>query len=206
MTAPKHLLALLEKVQSVAQNGLRFSDSPYDRERYQGLLDTVVEYYKDITNIGTDIIKERLEEDLGYITPKVSVDGAVFSDDGKILLVQRKDNNKWCLPGGWCEVTDTAKESLTREIFEETGLVVAPQSVVDVLTDFPGQNGRPHTSYHLVYYCKYVSGVFKESHETKNIGFYDYKQFKDFNESHLQMIESAYKYRDEFLLKLYRAP
>lgn len=51
---------------------------------------------------------------------------AVIFDDAreKVLLTQRADNGRWCLPGGHMESGESAAEACEREVLEETGLKV----------------------------------------------------------------------------------
>jgi 8-oxo-dGTP pyrophosphatase MutT (NUDIX family) len=51
---------------------------------------------------------------------------AVIFDSGgqHILLTRRRDNGRWCLPGGMMEAGESAAESCIREVKEETGLNV----------------------------------------------------------------------------------
>ncbi len=42
----------------------------------------------------------------------------------KILLTQRSDNGRWCLPGGQMERGESLAETCIREVEEETGLQV----------------------------------------------------------------------------------
>jgi len=44
--------------------------------------------------------------------------------DNKVLMIKRKDNDKWSLPGGTLEFDETMDECAIREIKEETGLDV----------------------------------------------------------------------------------
>lgn len=81
--------------------------------------------------------------------PILAVSVAVWSEN-RILLVQRgKAPNKglWALPGGKVEFGETLAEAAIREMQEETGLMIAPQSlflIQDILaTDF-------HYSLHCV--------------------------------------------------------
>lgn len=62
-------------------------------------------------------------------TPKhsVSVAGIVVRDDGRVLVVQRRDNAQWEPPGGVLELGETFEEGVRREVAEETGLIVEVQ-------------------------------------------------------------------------------
>ncbi len=42
----------------------------------------------------------------------------------KILLQHRADEDNWCIPGGVMEIGESFEQTATREVFEETGLVV----------------------------------------------------------------------------------
>lgn len=65
-------------------------------------------------------------------TPKhsVSVAGIVVDEDGRVLVIQRRDNGHWEPPGGVLEIGETFEDGVRREILEETGISVA----VDQLT------------------------------------------------------------------------
>ena len=48
---------------------------------------------------------------------------ALLNEAGEVLLLQRPEG-EWCLPGGHMEVGESLEEAATRELLEETGLVV----------------------------------------------------------------------------------
>ncbi|HLF09262.1 MAG TPA: NUDIX domain-containing protein [Dehalococcoidia bacterium] len=56
------------------------------------------------------------------ISPAVGVDAFVVNTDAEILLVQRRDNSRWCMPGGVAEIGQTFAEAVLRELWEEAGL------------------------------------------------------------------------------------
>lgn len=54
--------------------------------------------------------------------------------DGGLVLVKRKFEpfvGHWCLPGGFIEHSEHPAESAQREVFEETGLEIAPPKLID---------------------------------------------------------------------------
>lgn len=51
-----------------------------------------------------------------------SAGGAVFRPNGKVLLLRKADERRWCLPKGGVEEGETPEEAALREIQEETGL------------------------------------------------------------------------------------
>ena len=54
--------------------------------------------------------------------PGVSVIGV--TSEGKIILIRRRDDGKWALPGGLVDWGETIAQSVHRELREETGFGV----------------------------------------------------------------------------------
>jgi ADP-ribose pyrophosphatase YjhB (NUDIX family) len=65
-------------------------------------------------------------------TPKhsVSVAGIVIDDNGRVLVIRRRDNGRWEPPGGVLELEESFEDGVRREVEEETGVPVT----VDQLT------------------------------------------------------------------------
>lgn len=58
----------------------------------------------------------------------------MFDQTGRVLLIQRKDNRLWAMPGGVLEVGETPAQGTKREVWEETGIkvdVIALSGVYD---------------------------------------------------------------------------
>src|SRR3989304_401705 len=53
----------------------------------------------------------------------------------KVLLTQRTDNGRWCLPGGAMESGESAAEACEREVWEETGLHVHVKRLIGVYSN-----------------------------------------------------------------------
>jgi len=197
----KSILLLLDEVRSIAQLGLCYTKDMYDRQRYEKLLDLASFEYSEISDIYKNIILERFKSELGYITPKVGANGVVISEDGKILLERRADDKLWGIPGGWAEIGESPQESVKREIYEETGLNVEVKDIIDIFTRRPGDYGQPHTSYHILFYCKLIDGSQKISCESLEIGFYDFRQISGWHRDHFEMIEKANDFLNNMLRK-----
>ena len=84
-------------------------------------------------------------------------------DGNRVLLIQRGHaplKGEWSLPGGALEVGETLEEGIRREVFEETGLMVEPVTVVEVL-DRISRDADGRVQYHYVlidFLCRVVGG------------------------------------------------
>ncbi|WYX51124.1 NUDIX domain-containing protein [Achromobacter xylosoxidans] len=52
--------------------------------------------------------------------------------DGRILLVQERNNGRWTLPGGFAEIGYSAAENAEKEVMEEAGLKVRASALYGV--------------------------------------------------------------------------
>ena len=71
------------------------------------------------------------------MTRSLTTDAIIFRED-MILLVKRKNDpfrGFWALPGGYVEDGETMKETVIREVKEETGLRVRPVKMTGVYDD-----------------------------------------------------------------------
>src|SRR6201999_4270975 len=62
----------------------------------------------------------------------VSVSGVIIDEQGRALLIQRRDNHHWEPPGGVLELAESIEDGLRREVREETGLDVEPGALSGV--------------------------------------------------------------------------
>jgi len=82
----------------------------------------------------------------------VSVAGVITDDDGRALLIRRRDTLHWEPPGGVLELDEAIEAGLRREVREETGLTIEPVALTGVYKNM----ARGIVA--LVFRCKVVSG------------------------------------------------
>lgn len=159
------LFTLLDELQTIARNGLTYARDPFDRERYERLMQLAAREYSSVLGIDEEAVRARFAAELGYITPKVGADAAIFNEAGEILLMDRADGTGWCLPCGFVEPNESPAEAAVREAREETGLEARVKSLVGVFTRKPSAKHGPHTTVAVVYLCEVVGGELRLSHE-----------------------------------------
>ena len=88
-----NILPLLDELQTIARNGLAYTTNPYDRERYEHLLELVSRYYGDALDLPPREVRQRLSDELGYITPKDKLEGkekSIFAERDRKLAEARE--------------------------------------------------------------------------------------------------------------------
>jgi len=96
--------------------------------------------------------------------PLVGV-GAVIVEAERVLLVRRGAEplkGHWSLPGGLLEVGESLTEGVKREVLEETGLMVEPVELIELIDKIHREDNR--VRYHYViadYLCRVTGGVLR---------------------------------------------
>ena len=162
-----------KKIQALSQAGLTFSKDVYDIERYEELRNLSAEIMREYTGLEMKKIKNLFTNETGYQTPKTDVRGVVF-DNNKILMVREKIDDRWSLPGGFCDIGLSPSENIVKEIKEESGYDVVPKKLLALLD----MNKHPHPPQPYHYYklfiqCEVIGGQARNGLETKGINFYD---------------------------------
>ncbi|MGB7442451.1 MAG: NUDIX hydrolase [Coleofasciculaceae cyanobacterium] len=70
--------------------------------------------------------------------------------DGRIVLVRRRDNGKWALPGGMVDWGENIPTTVKRELTEETGLELLEISRLVGVYSEPDRDPRVHSISVLV--------------------------------------------------------
>ncbi|HIP73550.1 MAG TPA: NUDIX domain-containing protein [Anaerolineae bacterium] len=62
----------------------------------------------------------------------VGATAAVVRDDGRILMIRRRDNGAWFFPAGYADLGENAAHTAVREVREETGYHIQPERILGV--------------------------------------------------------------------------
>jgi ADP-ribose pyrophosphatase YjhB (NUDIX family) len=176
--SPAELLRWAESLAGVARTGLGFTQSLYERERFEEILKIAADIR--CTAVTEVEAADQVEEWLGsvevgvpgYVTPKTAVGAVVGNDAGEILLVKRAGSGVWLYPTGWADIGYSASEVAVKEVFEETGIEIEPVALIGV---FDGMRlGFHHIPlYSLLFHCRMTGGELKAHPlETEDVGFF----------------------------------
>ena len=161
------LLRWSESLAAIARTGLGFTESLYERERFEEILRVAADI-RAVADEGVDGIEDAdglVEEWLGaggpgrprLRHPQGGGRGGGGNDKGELLLIQRADSGVWLYPTGWCDVGYSAAEVVVKEVKEETGIEAEPVRLIAVLDGLRlGFTRVP--LYSLVFYCQAVGG------------------------------------------------
>jgi 8-oxo-dGTP diphosphatase len=96
---------------------------------------------------------------------------ALFDSGGNILLLRRKDNDKWTMPGGTLNFGESLTDCAIREVREETGLQIQINGLIGTYTDphilIGYSDGEVRQEFTLVYAAEIESGNLKIDDESK---------------------------------------
>jgi ADP-ribose pyrophosphatase YjhB (NUDIX family) len=198
MDEPKWLLWARE-IQAIAQTGLAFSKDQYDLERYRRLRAIAVDMLAQGSGAPIERIAALFDRESGYATPKIDVRGAVFRDN-RILLVRETGDGRWTLPGGWADVNQSARESVEREIEEESGFTARAHKLVGVWDYRHQGHGARHaySIYKLFFLCELTGGSARPSSETSAVEFFAPDRLPELSLGRVnpEQIRRMYQHRD----------
>lgn len=172
------LLRWAESLAGIAKTGLGFTDSLYERERFEEVLAIAADIR---VAAGTDFEPEHFVDEWlkgvgdgvpGYQTPKVAIGAVVGNDAGELLLVQRADSGIWLYPTGWADIGYSPAEVAVKEVKEETGIECRVERLLMVLDGLRlGFTTVP--LYSIVFLCRATGGEL-QAHplETSDVGFF----------------------------------
>jgi ADP-ribose pyrophosphatase YjhB (NUDIX family) len=168
------LMRDIARLKSIADLGLLYYNNEFDKERYEELREISLRLLSTFSSNSVEELNELLPIASEYPTAKVDIRGLVLDADNKILLVKESTDSRWSLPGGWADVGYSPKETIIKEIKEETGLDAEVMQLLAVFDknkhDHPPE---PHYVFKMVFYCKALSTNLQKGFDVLDIGYFD---------------------------------
>lgn len=148
LTNEIHLVA--DELRAIANQGLHFDTDGYARERYGRVLLASARLVAALEQQPVDEIIQVYTGNLAHMSPPSGVDVAVFRG-AELLLIQRRDNGRWALPGGFVEVGETLAEAAAREFREETGVEARIRALLAILDSRIWRSSVKFQLYHHIF-------------------------------------------------------
>jgi len=178
----RDLLRWSETLAAIARTGLGFTQSLYERERFEEVLhvaadikaaaDTALEIQREQDHFVQEWMESIGEGVPGYVTPKVAIGAVVSNDGGEILLVRRADSGVWLYPTGWADVGYSPSEVAVKEVAEETGIECEPVGVLSI-TDGQRRGFTRFAMYMVLFHCRAIGGELRAHPlETSGVGWF----------------------------------
>jgi len=118
----------------------------------------------------------------------VGVTGIIFNDKNEILLFKHTyRSHAWSLPGGYMKAGEHPRETLEREIKEESGLVVSMDESLKTRTD------RLSARLDMCYIGVLIGGEFSATHEVSEYGFFTQDKLPLLRKNQVFLINEALK-------------
>jgi len=116
----------------------------------------------------------------------VGVTGIIFNDKREILLFKHTyRTHSWSLPGGYLKSGEHPRESLEREVKEESGLIVSVDDSLKTRTD------RDFPRLDMCYTGVFIGGEFSPSPEVSEFGFFALDALPLLRQNQLFLINEA---------------
>ena len=137
-------------MRGMATLGGHFASNPYEAERAERMRDLAAKLVSliDEDHDETTIRARFSDDELFHASPAMGVEAVVFNPQGEVLLIQRRGDGRWALPGGIAEIGRTLSESALLELWEEAGL---RGRIVRLLGLFDGQKAGSRSKIHFTH-------------------------------------------------------
>jgi ADP-ribose pyrophosphatase YjhB (NUDIX family) len=141
------LLEIADELRALGTTGLHFGESEFDRERYAKLLALAARLASEAGAGPVETLEQVFGSERGYVTPKLDVRLALFRGAAgaeHVLMVRERSDGRWCLPGGYIDVGESASEAAARETQEEAGVIARARQLVGLFDNRLRPDVPPH--------------------------------------------------------------
>lgn len=126
------------------------------------------------------------DENAPKVNSIVAAASAIVSlPNGKIVLHRRVDNNEWSLLGGGMEYGESIKETIIREVKEESGLTCMVEKLIGVYTNpnhvIAYTDGEVRQEFSICFHCVAEDGEISVSNESREVKAFSVDELKAMN-------------------------
>ncbi len=195
MDVSQQLRLWADELHAIANEGLHWAgDDPYSIRRYERIRRIAAALFAVQDVRDADEVERTYKGNLTHFSAYPCGDAAIINDHGEILLIQRKDDHLWAMPGGLFEVGETPAEGTCREAWEETGVAVEPVALVGVYDSrFCGTCSNAHL-YQFVFLCRVRDNDAQPqiSNETLDVRWFTQEALPPLSPGHAKRIAGAF--------------
>lgn len=157
----------MRRLQAIAQNGLNYSESPFERERFEEVR-TIAAELASSDDAPLEELVSSFAAQSGHACPKIDVRSIAFRGDD-VLLVRGRDDGLWTPPGGWAEVGESPRAAAEKELREESGYTGRAVDLLGVFAvDVRHRSRWPFYGWKLVFLCE-LDGAEPAAHQASEI-------------------------------------
>ena len=131
---------------------------------------------------------------------------AIFDEQGRVLLICRRDDGRWAMPAGMMELGETVYDAMCREVREETGIEVLSATLVAIYSgprfSWTNQFGSKHQGLGFQFRVDDWRGsLVTETDETVDAGFFDPGDLPDVYPRYDELLGDLKRFDGRVILK-----
>ena len=118
----QQIYMIVDELRSIANSGRYYATNLYEHERAEQTLKLAARLAALVDDEPLLMLTAHFDDHWMHVSPRIGVNAFVQNAAGEVLLLKRRDNGNWCMPGGISEIGETTSEACLRELWEEGGL------------------------------------------------------------------------------------
>lgn len=188
----RQLASLARELRAIAAFGLNFADNTFDEDRYRAVLAVAARLQAMLEDTTAADLLQEYEESAFALSAMPSAEAVVMRED-KILLVHRRDDGLWALPGGITDPGETLAGSVLRELKEETGIDGRVRRLLGIFDSRLWQSEKRVHFYHALFQCDSEEYGLRPSAEVASAAYFGPEELPPLSNGHHLRVPFVFK-------------